>query len=96
MLQDVNWSLNLQCSLCIGMQLYPYISCCTRVLERDILSDSAVYHSHVYNLWPGTEDAKVGCNKHMQATIHVCLASFHNMLFMVPRFFNKKFTNYAS
>ena len=46
-------------------------------LERDVVSDSVVWRSHAYNSGQLLNDAKIGYNKHMQAMIHTCLASFH-------------------
>ena len=88
MLQGVNWSLNPQCSPCVSTQLYPYINCCMRVQQCCIYLNLNV--TYCPSRWYGAgmpiirgqllNDAKVGCNKHMQAMIHMCLASFHIML----------------
>ena len=87
MWQGVNWSLNLQCSPCISTQLYPYISRCTWVQQRCVYWNLNV--TYCPTRWYGAAtpiirgqvltDAKVGCNKHMQAMIHACIASFHSI-----------------
>ena len=80
----VNCSLNPQCRPCTCTPLYPYISCCTRVQQRCVYWDLNMTYRPTQ--WCGAatpmilgqvlNDAKVGCNKHMQAMIHTCLASF--------------------
>ena len=46
-------------------------------LECDVLSDSVVIiRGQLLN------DAKVGCNKNMQAMIYTCLTSFHTNLYI--------------
>ena len=77
-----------QVTPCVSTQLYQYISCCTRVQQRCIYWNLNM--TYCATRWYGTatpiicdqllKDAKVGCNKHMQATIHTCLASFHDVI----------------
>ena len=79
MSQGVNWYLNPQCSPCISTQLYPYINWRCVYWNLNMKYYPTRWYGAATPIIRGLllNDAKVGCNKDMLATIHTGIASFH-------------------